>query len=163
MKNGKCLGIDGFLVEFFKVFWNKLKYFVYRSLNYAYKTGCMFISLRQCIISCVPKGDKPRQFLKNLRPITLLSVVYKIGSAAIANRIKIHLDKLISKSQKGFGGGHFIGENTQLLYDILKYTEDFDISGLLVLVDFEKAFYSISWKFLYSVLNYFNFRASILK
>ena len=50
-----------------------------------------------------------------------------------------------------------------MLYDILKYTEDFDISGLLVLVDFEKAFDSISWKFLYSVLNYFNFGPSILK
>ena len=163
MKNGKCPGIDGFPAEFFKVFWNKLKYFVYRSLNYAYETGCMSISLRQCIISCLPKGDKPRQFLKNWRPISLLSVVYKIGSAAIANRIKIHLDKLISKSQTGFVSGRFIGENTRLLYDILKYTEDFDISGLLVLVDFEKAFDSISWKFLYSVLNYFNFGPSILK
>ena len=28
---------------------------------------------------------------------------------------------------------------------ILKYTEDFDISGLLVLVDFEKAFDFISY------------------
>ena len=92
MKNGKCLGIDGFPAEFFKVFWNKLKYFVYQSLNYAYKTGCMSISLRQYIISCLPKGDKPRQFLKNWRPISLLSAVYKIGSAAIANRIKIQVD-----------------------------------------------------------------------
>ena len=133
----------------FKVFWNKLKYFVYRSLNYAYETGCMSISLRQCIISCLPKGDKPRQFLKNWRPISLLSIVYKIGSAAIANRIKIHLDKLISKSQTGFVSGRFIGENTRLLYDILKYTEYFDICGLLLLIDFEKAFDAISWKFLY--------------
>ena len=56
----------------------------------------------------------------------------------------MHLDKLISKSQTGFVSGHFFGENTRLLYDILKYTEDFDIYGLLVLVGFEKAFDSMS-------------------
>ena len=65
-KNQKCPGIDGFPAEFFKVFWAKLKFFVLRSLNCGYNTGQMSISLRQCIISCLPKGDKPRQFFKKL-------------------------------------------------------------------------------------------------
>ena len=87
MKNQKCPGIDGFPADFFKVFWAKLKFFVLRSLNCGYNTGQMSISLRQCIISCLPKGDKPRQFLKNWRPISLLSVVYKIASSALAARL----------------------------------------------------------------------------
>ena len=87
MKNQKCPGIDGFPAEFFKVFWAKLKFFVLRSLNNGYNTGQLSISLRQCIISCLPKGDKPRQFLKNWRPILLLSVVYKIASSALAARL----------------------------------------------------------------------------
>ena len=72
MKNQKTPGIDGFPAEFFKVFWEKLKYFVLRSLNHPYISGQMSLTLRQCIISCLPKGDKPRQFLKNWRPISLL-------------------------------------------------------------------------------------------
>ena len=71
----------------------------------------------------------------------MLSLGYKIDSNAIANRIKKHLDQLICKSQTGFITGRFIGENHRLLlYDVLQYTEDFEISGLLVLIDFEKAF-----------------------
>ena len=88
MKNGKCPVIDGFPAKFFKVFWKNLKFFILRSLNHAYETGQMCVSLRQCVIICFTKRDKPRHLLKNWRPISLLSVVYKIGSIAIANRIK---------------------------------------------------------------------------
>ena len=87
MKNQKAPGVDGFPVEFCKVFWGKLKYFILRSLNDRYSSGQMSISLRQCVISCLPKGNKPRQFLKNWRPISLLSVIYKIASSALASRL----------------------------------------------------------------------------
>ena len=144
MTNGKCPGIDGFPSEFLKLFWGKLKYFILRALNHAYEIGEMSISLRQCIINCLPKGNKPRHFLKNWRPISLVSVIYKIGSSAIANRIKKYLDKIISPSQSGFVSGRYIGHSTRLIYDIMYYTEKQNIPGLLMLVDFEKAFDSVS-------------------
>ena len=36
MKNGKTPGIDGFPVDFFKVFWGKLKYFILHSALLTY-------------------------------------------------------------------------------------------------------------------------------
>jgi hypothetical protein len=39
----------------------------------------------------------------------------------------------------------FMGENTRLLYDLMHYLEENDMDGLLLLVDFEKAFDSIEW------------------
>ena len=60
MKNNKTPGIDGLPCEFYKVFWSDIKVFVKRAINYSYKKGEMSISLRQCIINCLPKGDKPR-------------------------------------------------------------------------------------------------------
>ena len=114
MKNQKCPGIDGFPADFFKVFWAKLKFFVLRSLNCGYNTGQMSISLRQCIISCLPNGDKLKQFLKNWRPI---SVVYKIASSALAARLRTVLHNLISNTQSGFMSNRFIGENTHLIYN----------------------------------------------
>ena len=43
----------------------------------------------------------------------------------------------------------YIGENTRLIYDIMDFTEENDIPGLLLFIDFEKAFDSVSWNFLY--------------
>ena len=37
------------------------------------------------------------------------------------------------------------------------YTESQNIPGLLILIDSEKAFDSVSWDFIYQVLHYFNF------
>ena len=139
MKNNKCPGVDGFPAEFFQIFWGHIKYFVLRGLNYAYNSGEMTVLLRTCIISCLPKGNKPREILKNWRPISLLSVVYKIASSAIANCLKKVLDILISKSQSGFISGRFIGENTRLVYD-MHYVEKNNSQCLLMLVDFQKAF-----------------------
>ena len=161
MKNNKSPGSDGFTVEFFKFFYNDLKVFIRKSINEGYRDGKLSITQRQGIITCLPKGDKPKQFLKNWRPITLLNVIYKLASGSIAERIKQVLDKLISKEQTGFMSGRYIGENTRLIYDILHITDKLDIPGLLLIIDFEKAFDSISWKFIEKVLNFLNFGESI--
>lgn len=50
-----------------------------------------------------------------------------------------------------------MGENIRLVYDIMHFTEYNDIPGLLMLIDFEKAFDSISWNFIYKALEFFNF------
>ena len=49
----------------------------------------------------------------------------------------------------------FMGENTHLLYDLMHYLEENNKTGLVLLVDFEKAFDSIEWLFLKKVLNSF--------
>ena len=117
MKNNKSPGSDGFTVEFFKFFFKDFKHFIRRSINEGYQKGTFSVTQRQGIITCLPKGDKPRQFLKNWRPITLLNVIYKIASGCIAQRLKSVLPKLISSDQTGFLSGRYIGENTRLIYD----------------------------------------------
>ena len=164
MKNGKSPGIDGFPCEFFKVFWDKLKYFILKAIKDIFNKNEMPHSLKQCLITCIPKGDKDRQNLKkNWRPISLLPTLYKIISSAIASRIKSVLPHIISKTQTGFLEGRSITENTRLIYDLMHYTEIKNIPGLLMLVDFQKAFDSVSWNFLNKVLNLFNFGENIIK
>ena len=58
--------------------------------------------------------------------------------------------------------GRYIGENTRLIYDLFSYTETNNIPGLLVLLDFEKAFDSVSWSFIYKVLRFFGFQNYII-
>jgi exonuclease III len=161
MKNDKSPGSDGFSAEFLKIFWKDLGHFIVRSINYGYNINEMSSSQKLGIITCIPKPNKPKYFLKNWRPITLLNCIYKIASGCIANRIKKVLDKIISKDQTGFIKGRFIAENIRLIYDIMQYTEQHQIPGLLFLVDFEKAFDSVSWTFVEQALEFFNFKISI--
>ena len=138
IKNNKSPGLDGYTVEFFKHFWKELHIFLVRYLNSAYSSG-MSYTQKLGVISLIPKGKKDRHYLKNWRPISLLNVVYKLGSACIANRLTNVLPFLIHENQKGFMSGRFIGENIRLLYDLLLYTDINDIPGLLLLIDFEKS------------------------
>ena len=123
MKNNKTPGIDGYPADFFKVFWAKIKYFVLRSINQGFENGKFSTSMRQCIINCLPKGNKPRHFLKNWRPISLLNVTYKLASSALAHRMKHVLHNIISTTQAGFLPGRFNGECTRLIYDLLNHCE----------------------------------------
>ena len=128
-------------------------------MNEGYTEEKLLISQRQGLITCIPKGDKPKQFLKNWRPITLLNVIHKIASACVAERNKTTLTELISGDQTGFISERYIGENTRLIYDILHI--ELDIPGLLLIVDFEKAFDSISLKFINHTFTFLNFGDSI--
>ena len=84
-------------------------------------------------------------------------------SAVIANRIKAVPNSLIHEDQNGFISGRFIGENVKLIYDILFETKSQNLPGLILSVDFEKAFDTVSWKFIEKVLDYFNFGPSWIK
>ena len=62
----------------------------------------------------------------------------------MANRLKNVLNKLVSETHTGFITGIFIGENTRIVYDIMHYLEKDNLQGLLMLVDFQKAFDFVS-------------------
>ena len=134
-----------------------------RSVNYSYNIGELSLIQRQCIITLIPKENKSRQKISNYRPICLLNTVYKIASASIANRIKTVIDKLISRDQSGFISGRYIGDNTRIVYDLMQFVDEKNIPGLLPLIDFEKAYDSLSWSFMKNVLKSFNFVPSIIK
>lgn len=163
MKNNKSPGPDGFTIEFFKFFWNELGWFLVRSLNDGYDKAEMSITQRHGIISLIPKGDKPRNFLRNWRPISLLNVTYKIASSCIANRIKGVLSNLISFDQNGFLKGRYTGDCIRTVYDIMHSLQEDQSPGILFSIDFEKAFDSVSLSFIRKVLDLFNFGPSILQ
>ena len=123
IKNNKSPGIDGISAEFLKVFWGQLNFFVSNAINSSYEKGQLSVSLRKSIITCWPKGNKDRKFIKNWRPISLLCVVYKLASSVIAARLKPHLEHIISSSKSGFLKGRHMGECTRIIYDIMYNTE----------------------------------------
>ena len=140
-----------------KCFWKQLGPFVVRALNKAFEDGELSTTQKEGIITCIPKGDKPRDNIKNWRPISLLNVIYKIGSSCIANRIKRVLPSLTDHDQTGFISNRYMGDNVRLIYDLINYLNTKNEPGLLLCLDFEKAFDSLDWRFMFSALRAFGF------
>ena len=87
---------------------------------------------------------------------------YKILTKTIAKRFEKVLPKIINPDQTGYVKGRYIGENVRLIMDIMSYTEENNIPGVALFIDFRKAFDTIEWDFLIDTLNKFNFGPDVI-
>ena len=124
--------------------------------------GILPQTLKEGIIVLLPKPNKPRDLLKSYRPITLLNVCYKIISGTIANRLKEKLQKIIDPCQTAFLRGRFMGDNIRTIYDLVQLMKYKTISGILLSLDIEAAFDSVSWSFIQKVLEARGFPSNII-
>ena len=76
---------------------------------------------------------------------------------ALATRIQKVISSVINSDQVGYIKGRYIGDNIRTILNILEITKKEVDPGFLVMIDFEKAFDTVSWQFLYKTLDYFNF------
>ena len=121
----------------------------------------MSLSQRRGVITLIPKEDSDLSTLANWRPIRLLNLDYKIASKVIARRLENVLALLINPDQTGFIKGRYIGQNIRLINDILEQTKLQNIPGILLQLDFRKAFDTIEWEFIQRTIALFNFGESI--
>ena len=73
------------------------------------------------------------------------------------------MQNLIDNDQTGFLKGRSIAENICLINNVISYTETKNIPGLLLFVDFEKAFDTLEWAFVKKTLLHFGFGSSLIK
>ena len=117
----------------------------------------MSISQRRGVISLLPKKNKDTLPLKNWHPITLLNIDYKIATKCIAKRLEKVLPTLIDRDQTGYVKNRFIGEKIRLISAVIELYEKKNLPGMLLFIDFEKAFDSLEWNYLFKVLEVMNF------
>ena len=156
MSKNKSPGLDGLPSEFYQCFWQDFGMLIVESYNEAFKNGILSESQKRAVITLIfKKGD--RQFLKNYRPISLTNCDYKILAFVLATRLQKVIDKIVSDEQTAYIKKRFIGENIRLLEDMIEYTDRNNIPGVLLFLDFEKAFDSIEWNFIFKTLELYNF------
>ncbi len=161
-KKGKSPGNDGITSEFYQFFWPEVGEMIVQSLNEAYDKDELSTSQRQAIITLIDKG-KDRMFLENWRPISLLNVDYKIASKVLALRLHDKIPKLVDLNQTGFVKGRYMNDTVRTLHDVIEYCRITQKEGLLMMIDFQKAFDSLEWDFLYKTLEKMNFGQSFTK
>ena len=145
------------------MFWDSIGNILVECFNESFAKGEMSSSQRQAVITLIEKKGHDRWDLKNWRPISLLNVDAKIASKVIAERMKRLLPELIHDNQSGYIPGRWIGENIRSILDIMQYTQSKKLLGLLLFIDFEKAFNSLELDYLNRCLQLFNFGHDLIR
>ena len=82
------------------------------------------------------KGNKDPTNPNSFRPISLLSVIYKIASGSISNRLKKTLPVIIGKQQKTYVSNDNIGTFLLNILSTINHCNRNKLDGLLLLIDF---------------------------
>ena len=164
MKNQKTPGGDGLPKEFYVKTWDFIGGDLTEVINNCFLLGRLPASLREAQIKLLyKKGDKRN--LKNWRPVSLLSVDYKILSAALAGRLSGVMEQLASVEQGCSVRGRHIYDNLRLIEDLISRDEslmDAPFSGgIIKALDLEKAFDRVEHDYLRAVLGKLNLGAAI--
>ena len=162
MKNGKCPGPDGIPIDFYKMFWPFLSPMIMRLIEEVYSSKCLHVTASWGILNLIPKKNKDSRFLKNLRPITLLNADYKIIEKVIVNRMLPALDIIINNDQRGFLPGRRITTNIRKIFDIILIAAQDEIPGIILQIDFAKAFDRVEMCAIKGSLQYFGFAQHLI-
>ena len=157
LKRGKSPGLDGLPAELYQTFWTELKAPFMDLVNSVFRRKILHESALKGVLNLIPKGDKDCRFLKNLRPITLLNVDYKIIEKVIAERIQKVIHKLIHTDQTGFISGRRMAVNIRKILDIMEYSRKENIPLFCLNLDYLKAFDRCEVGSILASLQYFNF------
>jgi hypothetical protein len=151
LKNNKAAGEDGITTERLKAGGTPILKVLQRLFNSVLLDGTTPEAWNgSVVVLFFKKGDKT--LLKNYRPISLLSHVYKLFSRVITNRLARRFDDFQSPEQAGFRKGFSTIDHIHTLRQIIQKTEEYNLPLCLAFVDYEKAFDSIkTWAMLQSL------------
>jgi hypothetical protein len=101
------------------------------------------------------KGDANR--VGDFRPISLVHSFAKLVTKVLANRLRGHLDQLVSKSQSAFIKGRFIKDNFMMVQQTAQFLHAQKQPRILLKLDISKTFDSVNWTFLLEVMERLGF------
>jgi hypothetical protein len=159
--NSKAAGADGLNNDFFKDAQSLLVPAMVAIGNEILKGSEPPLSfLERIIIPLRKKGDSTDAM--DFRPISLLQTGYKVYTKVVATRTQRVLGKPIGDSQQGFVHGRQMMKTVMMMLAILATANDepelaAQLSRVILLLDFRKAYDTVSREFLFLALRKFGF------
>lgn len=84
----KAPGTDGLTGNFHKHFWEEIRKLLFKAILECIENQQFMPTMKQGLITLIPKQNKDKRLLDHLRPITLLNTDYKLLCGCIAARLK---------------------------------------------------------------------------
>lgn len=119
----KAPGADGMTSLFYKKFWGTVGDDVTKEVLALLNGGGMPSHWNDTVVVLIPKIPNPEK-MKDLRPISLCNVLYKIASKVLSNRLKLILPELISQNQCAFVPGRLITDNVLMAYELTHHLQN---------------------------------------
>ncbi|KAJ0431881.1 putative RNA-directed DNA polymerase [Helianthus annuus] len=158
----KAPGPDGFTSAFFKQAWDIVGDEVTNAVLDFFDNGKLLKQVNHTILALVPKVDTPNSVL-DYRPISCCNVIYKCISKIITDRLKGSLDTLVSINQSAFVPGRKITDNILLTQELMhNYHLNKGQPRCAFKIDIQKAYDTVSWSFLESILKKFGFHHKMI-
>ena len=162
LDNNKQPGTDGIPPDFYKMFWGKIKVFMFEVYKEIVADKAFHLTARRGVLSLLEKSKKNSLQLRQWRPLTILNGDNKIFTKLLANRLESVLPKIIHHSQTGFMKGRQLSENIMKILEVMSQTEMRQTNGLLVSFDFLKAFDTVEWSSVFTAFRSFGFGEKFL-
>jgi len=150
-------GPDAIPYSIYKNYWGLLGPPLLESWRYSLEIGKLSQDQRQSVITLIPKKDKDKSVLSNLRPISLTNTDVKIITKAITIKINPILEHIISPTQTGYVPKRQVTDNNFLLDKIIQLANKTQENLFILSLDAKKAFDSVDHKYMFNTLKAFGF------
>ncbi|KAK3206960.1 hypothetical protein Dsin_021006 [Dipteronia sinensis] len=147
----KAPGPDGMNLNFIRANWEVVQEDFLRFIHEFYKEGSIVEELNNTFITLIPKCGR-LETMSDFRPISLVGSMYKVLAKILANRLKSVMDVVIGETQMAFVKKRQIMDSFVIAEEIIHSWRKDNVGGLLLKLDFEKAYYSVDHNFLDSMM-----------
>jgi hypothetical protein len=151
MEHNKAPGPDGFPAEFYQIFWDTIKGDLLNLFDCLHAGQLELFRLNFGEIILLPKVNEAER-IQHYRPICLLNVSFKIFTKVATIRLNTIADVVVRPSQTAFMQDRNILDGVVTLHETVHELHSKKLNGVILKLDFEKAYDKVKWSFLHQTL-----------
>lgn len=110
-------GLDGFTAVFYHNYWEDVKDDIMTKISALFETGQLDQKICHNNLCLIPMVYSPNG-MKEIRPIALCNVSYKLITKVLVNRLKKHLGNIFLKNQNAFIPIRMISDNIVVAHEV---------------------------------------------